>query len=155
LAQADLIRSAGSGVGALTRIMAENPSIFSNGPTEAKRAGKGRQPAKTLTATEVHSYISYAFNRQCHCRSEDSRPLSGFLVTHAHLDHVSGLILSAGATSGVRKRIWATDETLKDLESGVFSDRVWPNLASWAADDEPFKLRYSAYAYTPLVASAG
>jgi cAMP phosphodiesterase len=46
--------------------------------------------------------------------------------------------------SGVRKRIWATSETLKDLEQGVFSDRVWPNLASWNAEDPPFKLLYSA-----------
>jgi cAMP phosphodiesterase len=69
------------------------------------------------------------------------------LVTHGHLDHVTGLVLSAGAMQGVRKRVWATQETLKDLESGVFSDRLWPNLASWKESDPSFMLLYSAYVF--------
>lgn len=39
-------------------------------------------------------------------------------------------------------------DALKDLEAGVFSDRLWPNLASWRENDLPFKLLYS-----PLVTS--
>ncbi|KAG5645050.1 hypothetical protein DXG03_007229 [Asterophora parasitica] len=75
--------------------------------------------SRTYTASEIYSFLR-----------------------HAHLDHISGLVISAGSFSGPRKRIYATKDTLDDLES-VFSDRIWPNLASWNEDDEDFKLLYS------------
>ncbi|KAG5637714.1 hypothetical protein H0H81_003478 [Sphagnurus paluster] len=65
-----------------------------------------------------------------------------YLITHAHLDHISGLVLSAGSFRGPRKRIYATKETLDDLEN-IFSDRIWPNLASWNEADDNYKLLYS------------
>ncbi|KAG6836613.1 hypothetical protein H0H93_006034 [Arthromyces matolae] len=50
--------------------------------------------------------------------------------------------MSAGSFKGPRKRIYATKETLNDLEN-VFSDRIWPNLASWDENDDDYKLLYS------------
>jgi len=50
--------------------------------------------------------------------------------------------MSAGSLKGPRKRIYATQETLNDLES-VFSDRIWPNLASWSEENESHKLLYT------------
>ncbi|KAI9446620.1 cAMP phosphodiesterases class-II-domain-containing protein [Lactarius indigo] len=76
-----------------------------------------------LSAHQVYSLI--------HC----------FLISHAHLDHVVGLILSAGSLHGCRKRVCAPRSALKILET-VFSDRIWPNLASWDEHDAPFKLLY-------------
>lgn len=65
-----------------------------------------------------------------------------FLLTHAHLDHINSLVVSAGSLRGARKRVYALKQTLEDLEL-VFSDRVWPNLASWKEDDDAVKLLYS------------
>ncbi|KAI0273851.1 cAMP phosphodiesterases class-II-domain-containing protein [Gloeopeniophorella convolvens] len=76
-----------------------------------------------LSATQVYSRI------RC------------FLISHAHLDHVNGLILSAGSFNGPRKRIHAAQRALECLET-VFSDRVWPNLASWDVNDDAHKLLY-------------
>lgn len=67
---------------------------------------------------------------------------SCFIITHAHLDHVNSLIMSAGSIGGPRKRIFATEQVLHDLEI-VFADRIWPNLASWDEVDEAFKLLYT------------
>ncbi|KAI0005867.1 cyclic-AMP phosphodiesterase [Russula compacta] len=64
-----------------------------------------------------------------------------FIISHAHLDHVNGLILSAGSLQGSRKRICASLHALKSLET-IFADRIWPNLASWDADDAAYKLLY-------------
>ncbi|KAG5341048.1 hypothetical protein C0989_011907 [Termitomyces sp. Mn162] len=110
-----LALEAGSAQGALAAILHQNPLLFQsrNSPTQ-----------KTYTAPEIYSLL------RC------------FLITHAHLDHISGLVLSAGSLKGPRKRIYATKETLNDLET-VFSDRIWPNLASWNEDDEKYKLLYS------------
>jgi cAMP phosphodiesterase len=66
-----------------------------------------------------------------------------FLITHAHLDHVNSLIVSAGSLGGSRKRIFATEQTLRDLET-VFADRIWPNLASWKEDDDSFRYLYTS-----------
>ncbi|KAG6878798.1 hypothetical protein C0993_008097 [Termitomyces sp. T159_Od127] len=110
-----LALEAGSAQGALAAILHQNPLLFSsrNSPTQ-----------KTYTASEIYSFL------RC------------FLITHAHLDHISGLVMSAGSLKGPRKRIYATKETLNDLEN-VFSDRIWPNLASWNEDDDDYKLLYS------------
>lgn len=76
-----------------------------------------------MTAHQIYSFI--------HC----------FIISHAHLDHVNGLILSAGSLPGPRKRICASLSTLKSLET-IFADRIWPNLASWDTVDAAYKLLY-------------
>ncbi|KAF5386590.1 hypothetical protein D9615_001704 [Tricholomella constricta] len=106
---------AGSGQGALAQLLHRNPLLFNS---------RGESISRTYTASEIYSFL------RC------------FLITHAHLDHISGLVLSAGSFRGPRKRIYATKDTLDDLEN-VFSDRIWPNLASWNEEDEDYKLLYS------------
>ncbi|KAF8078162.1 cyclic-AMP phosphodiesterase [Lyophyllum atratum] len=110
-----LALEAGSAQGALTELLRRNPLLFNSRDDSISR---------TYTASEIYSFL------RC------------FLVTHAHLDHISGLVISAGSFKGPRKRIYATKETLNDLEN-VFSDRIWPNLASWNEEDEQYKLLYS------------
>jgi 3',5'-cyclic-nucleotide phosphodiesterase len=51
--------------------------------------------------------------------------------------------MSAGSLEGPRKRIFAAEQTLHDLET-VFADRIWPNLASWHEDDDSFKCLYTS-----------
>ena len=65
-----------------------------------------------------------------------------FIITHAHLDHVNSLIISAGSLSGSRKRVFAAKPVLHDLET-IFADRIWPNLASWDEGDDDYKLLYT------------
>lgn len=62
-----------------------------------------------------------------------------FLISHAHLDHISGLILSAGSLSGCRKRVYASKDAL-DIVSSAFNDRLWPSLASFDEEDDQHKL---------------
>ncbi|KII88896.1 hypothetical protein PLICRDRAFT_40534 [Plicaturopsis crispa FD-325 SS-3] len=109
---------AGSGQGALKQILKQTPDILGQCSDED---GSTRR----YTAHEIFSYI------RC------------FLITHAHLDHVSSLVLSAGSLGGPRKRLFGTPQVLKDLET-VFSDRVWPNLASWEEADNTHKYLYTS-----------
>ncbi|RXW24905.1 hypothetical protein EST38_g950 [Candolleomyces aberdarensis] len=112
-----LALEAGSGQGALGRILETSPRLFLSEDDPLL-------PGRTLSAADVYSAI------RC------------FLITHAHLDHINSLVVSAGSLKGPRKRIYAVKQTLQDIAS-VFNDRIWPNLASWDEKDEDYKLLYS------------
>ncbi|KIM87643.1 hypothetical protein PILCRDRAFT_63826 [Piloderma croceum F 1598] len=109
---------AGSGMGALTQILKHTPDLFTSRLQDCNSA-------PGYSASAIYSFI------RC------------FLITHAHLDHVNSLIISAGSLGGSRKRIFATEQTLHDLET-VFADRIWPNLASWKEDDDSFRYLYTS-----------
>ncbi|KAJ6606580.1 cAMP phosphodiesterases class-II-domain-containing protein [Mycena vulgaris] len=109
---------AGSGQGAVQKLLQRDPQLF-NSPDSARTT--------PYSASEIYSLV------RC------------FLITHAHLDHVNSLVISAGSLSGPRKRLCAAKQTLTDLES-VFSDRIWPNLASWNEEDDEHKLLYTVLA---------
>ncbi|KAF8184971.1 cAMP phosphodiesterases class-II-domain-containing protein [Mycena galopus ATCC 62051] len=119
---------AGSGQGTLQKLLQRDPHLF-NTPDQPSRV-------KPYSAAEMYSLVA--------C----------FLISHAHLDHVNSLVLSAGSLGGPRKRLCGTKQTLADLES-VFADRIWPNLASWNEDDDDHKLLYTLLgindAYEPLI----
>ncbi|KAI0933822.1 hypothetical protein AcW1_005543 [Taiwanofungus camphoratus] len=100
---------AGSGIGALSRLLHRQPDLFGHRPVDDDRNPQ-------CSAVEIYSWI------RC------------FLITHSHLDHVNSLVLSAGSLSGSSRHVFGASRTLKDLE-GIFSDRIWPKLASWNEDD--------------------
>lgn len=104
---------AGSGLGALETIMKSNPRLF----------GVNGETGKPYTAAQIFSYM------KC------------YLITHSHLDHVNGLVLSAGSMGG-QKLIHARKQTIKDLEV-IFADRLWPKLASHKKEDANAMLVYS------------
>ncbi|CDO69007.1 hypothetical protein BN946_scf184834.g14 [Trametes cinnabarina] len=120
---------AGSGLGALRRLLKTQPDVF-RVPTEADASGK-------LTPAEVYSWI------RC------------YLISHPHLDHLSGLVLSAGSTKSASTPVYGTQHTLEAI-SDIFSGKIWPALASWT--EEPGKpLRLARLSpddgYTPIVGS--
>ncbi|KAJ7168116.1 cyclic-AMP phosphodiesterase [Mycena crocata] len=110
---------AGSGQGALQKLLQGDPQLFNSPDQPLART-------KPYSASEIYSLV------RC------------FLISHAHLDHINSLVISAGSLGGPRKRLCAAKQTLADLES-VFADRIWPRLASWnSADDDDHKLLYIA-----------
>ncbi|KAF8964116.1 cyclic-AMP phosphodiesterase [Flammula alnicola] len=113
-----LALEAGSGQGTLAQLLRRDPCIFHPLKTKSENTGK------VHSASDIYSFV------RC------------FLLTHAHLDHINSLVVSAGSLRGSRKRVYGLKQTLQDLEL-VFSDRIWPNLASWKEDDDAVKLLYS------------
>ncbi|TFY56352.1 hypothetical protein EVG20_g8954, partial [Dentipellis fragilis] len=110
---------AGSGIGKLTDIMKDKPTLFHSCDDGCDDLDECPQ----LTAREIYSLI------QC------------FLITHAHLDHVLSLVLSAGSLQGPRRRIHGSKRTIKNLET-AFNSKLWPNLASSDPNDDAYKLLY-------------
>ncbi|KZS98937.1 cyclic-AMP phosphodiesterase [Sistotremastrum niveocremeum HHB9708] len=107
---------AGSGLGALSVLLKDNPDLLGD---------LGRASKSSVGAANV-------FDR-----------VHSFLITHAHLDHVGSLVLSAGSYKGPRKKVISSQEVLEFIES-VFQDKVWPKLATWNPHDPPFNYLLSS-----------
>ena len=53
-----------------------------------------------------------------------------FLITHPHLDHISGLVVNTAALPGTRpKRIAALPTTIHAFKQHIFNNVIWPNLS--------------------------
>lgn len=54
--------------------------------------------------------------------------VKAYLVSHAHLDHIVGLVINSQIDS--KKRIYALDETIDHLRDYIFNGAIWPNYGS-------------------------
>ena len=111
--------ASGSGLGTLAQVIESHPAAFVD--------FKLRASSSVAKANEVLGLVR------------------SYLITHAHLDHTAGMVLSAG-TFAERKRVIATPRTL-DTIMGIFAGGVWPELAT---QDESAN-GFSAYLCQPCV----
>jgi cAMP phosphodiesterase len=52
------------------------------------------------------------------------------LLTHPHLDHISGFVVNTASLPGSRpKRIAALPKTIEALKKHIFNNVIWPNLS--------------------------
>lgn len=70
--------------------------------------------------------------------------IQGYLISHAHLDHIAGLAISA--PDDTPKPLYALQSTVDDLSHSVFNWRIWPNFADQGS--APF---LKTYTYHPLI----
>jgi len=54
--------------------------------------------------------------------------IKAYLISHAHIDHVSGLVIDS--TDDSSKPLLALDSTVDDLRDHVFNWKTWPNFGS-------------------------
>lgn len=52
--------------------------------------------------------------------------IKGYFISHAHLDHVSGLIINSPADSS--KTVYATDKCMEMMGNHYFNDQTWANF---------------------------
>lgn len=71
--------------------------------------------------------------------------LKNYLISHGHLDHISGLVINSQVDSN--KHILGIDSTIDDLKNHIFNWVTWPNCAN--EGKEPFLNRYE-YIHLPL-----
>ncbi len=51
-----------------------------------------------------------------------------YLISHAHLDHINGLVMCSPIDS--HKEIMGTDTTIDYLRDNIFNWKIWPNLTN-------------------------
>ncbi|KAL7266828.1 3',5'-cyclic-nucleotide phosphodiesterase pde1, partial [Rhizina undulata] len=57
--------------------------------------------------------------------------VSAYLITHPHLDHISGFVINTPAFDHIRnpKRLAALPSTIQAIKTHIFNDVIWPNLS--------------------------
>lgn len=106
-----IIISLGSWLGALTRVL-ENV-----GPDSAFAEVQFPHNSPALRAGFLGSFAH------------------SFLISHAHLDHILGMVLGSASLPGKRK-VFGLKPTLENLLD-VFNGKIWPKLASFDDDGGP------------------
>ncbi|MCH9627552.1 MAG: hypothetical protein S4CHLAM2_11930 [Chlamydiales bacterium] len=69
--------------------------------------------------------------------------LKAFLISHAHLDHIAGLVLNSQVDTF--KSILGIDPTIDNVRDHIFNGRIWPNYG-----DEGVEPRLKRYHYQRL-----
>ncbi|KND87983.1 putative 3',5'-cyclic-nucleotide phosphodiesterase [Tolypocladium ophioglossoides CBS 100239] len=53
-----------------------------------------------------------------------------FLITHPHLDHISGFVINTAGLPGTRpKKLAGLPSTIQAFKSHIFNNVIWPNLS--------------------------
>ncbi|MBP4137414.1 MBL fold metallo-hydrolase [Flavobacterium geliluteum] len=82
-----------------------------------------------LDAGTVHAGIEKAVENKVFKISTSEvlrKYIKGYLISHAHLDHVSGLIINSPADSS--KTVYATNKCMEMMENHYFNDQTWANF---------------------------
>ncbi|MFC4475724.1 MBL fold metallo-hydrolase [Flavobacterium chungangensis] len=82
-----------------------------------------------LDAGTVNSGIEKAIEKKTFTVSTSEvlrKYIKGYLISHAHLDHVSGLIINSPADSS--KTVYATKKCMEMMENHYFNDQTWANF---------------------------
>jgi 3',5'-cyclic-nucleotide phosphodiesterase len=56
------------------------------------------------------------------------RHIKAYLISHAHLDHISGLIINSAADSN--KNVLGIPKTIEYVRDHIFNWKIWPNFGS-------------------------
>ncbi|KQB38686.1 MBL fold metallo-hydrolase [Flavobacterium aquidurense] len=83
----------------------------------------------SLDAGTIHAGIEKAIENKVFKVSTDEvlrKYIKGYFISHAHLDHVSGLIINSPADSS--KTVYATEKCMEMMENHYFNDETWANF---------------------------
>jgi len=110
-------------------------------------APEGSNNYVCLDAGTINAGIQKAINRRSlNGTSEETQRklIKGYLISHAHLDHVAGLIINSPADTA--KKIYGIPSVLGILSDKYFTWDAWANFAN-----EGEKPQLKKYTYFPLM----
>lgn len=68
------------------------------------------------------------------------KKIKGYLISHAHLDHLAALVLNSQVDEP--KVILGIDSTIDNIRDHIFNGRIWPNYGSEGVEPVLNKYRY-------------
>lgn len=92
-------------------------------------AVKGSNDYICFDAGTIHSGIEQAIKKKTFrvpISTVLRKYIKGYLISHAHLDHVSGLIINSPADS--TKTVYAIPSCMERMQNHYFNDQTWANF---------------------------
>jgi cAMP phosphodiesterase len=102
-----------------------------------------------LDAGTIHAGIEVAISNKIFTVSASEvlrKYIKGYCISHAHLDHVSGLIINSPADSS--KTVYATKKCMEMMEKHYFNGETWANFG-----DEGLGYQIKKYHFQTLIPS--
>jgi 3',5'-cyclic-nucleotide phosphodiesterase len=96
---------------------------------------KGAFDAVAVPTDSPHTRVGYVLTEQ----------IKGYLISHAHLDHVAGLVIAS--PDDAKKPIYGLPSVLEDIQDTYFNWEAWPNFGS--GGKEPQLKKYELTALVP------
>ena len=96
---------------------------------------KGVFDSVTVPADSPFTRVGYVLTEQ----------IKGYLISHAHLDHVAGLVIAS--PDDAKKPIYGLPSVLEDIQGTYFNWEAWPNFGS--GGKEPQLKKYELTALAP------
>lgn len=113
-------------------------------------ASAGSSKFICLDAGTIYSGLSKAKKKGAIKKTEQAflkENISGYFISHGHLDHVAGLILNSPEDS--KKTIYALPEVLDVLKTDYFTWKGWANFAN--EGEAPLLNKYRYVALNPSI----
>ncbi|KAE8451210.1 hypothetical protein EG329_004374 [Mollisiaceae sp. DMI_Dod_QoI] len=114
---------AGVHLAAISRILEGHKSI---------RTEDCKPPAKPLTLVDgpfEGLQISEGSNANANAAYITRDLVECFLITHPHLDHISGFVINTASLPSARpKRLAGLPSTIEAFKNHIFNNIIWPNL---------------------------
>lgn len=96
--------------------------------------GKGVFDAVTVPEDSPYTRVGYVLAEQ----------IKGYLISHAHLDHIAGLVIASPDDS--KKPIYGLPSVLEDVQGTYFNWDAWPNFGSGGKEPQLKKYELTALA---------
>ncbi|GAB3916020.1 MBL fold metallo-hydrolase [Larkinella terrae] len=110
-------------------------------------APQGTNEFICLDAGTIHAGIEKAVQNQVFKVGTETvlkEYIKAYLISHAHLDHLSGLIINS--TEDAKKPIYGMSACIDVLKNNYFNWKSWPNLANEGDAPALSKYRYTVLA---------
>jgi hypothetical protein len=115
---------AGVHLAAITRILESHKFIVGD---NNKANGK---PEVTLVDGPFEGLQLPYENMQANAAYITRDLVDGYVITHPHMDHISGFIVNTASLSGIRpKRLAGLPSTIEAFKNHIFNNIIWPNLS--------------------------
>ncbi|KAI2626434.1 cAMP phosphodiesterases class-II-domain-containing protein [Hypoxylon sp. NC1633] len=112
---------AGVHLSAITRILEE---------TQPSGLGTDVALPHTLSSGPFAGMEVYSASASTNAAHVTRHLIDTYLITHPHLDHISGFVINTAGLPGARpKRIAGLPSTISAFKTHIFNNVIWPNLS--------------------------
>ncbi|TQS35369.1 hypothetical protein Golomagni_04214 [Golovinomyces magnicellulatus] len=123
---------AGVHLSSISEILEKTDGVYddTNSENELENSRTQEQPKRVLSNGPFAGMELQHESVKANAGYITSELVGTYLITHPHLDHISGLVVNSSSLLGTRPKIIAgLPSTISALKTHIFNNVIWPNLS--------------------------